>query len=254
MSTTPGTALAVIGGGADSPYELLRMEPTEVTDLVSDALAPGETLSAGDLTRIKWPGGGGTTWEIPSARGEIATKEITGVILAAHTTRGFWKNPWEGQTGEEARPDCSSLDGIVGEGDPGGVCEKCPLNEFGTAVNDKGGAGAGKGCKERRVLFVLPRDGILPYVISVPPGSLAALKSYRVQLMREKLRLQTVETTLKLEKAESQGGIAFAKLEPIMAGELDPAAQQAIAAFTALVTPSMRRATQDEAQRQDEES
>lgn len=242
------TELAVIAGGDTSPYELLRMTQQDLDELLGEALAPGEKLGARDLTTLAWPGAGATTWEIPGPSGIEPAKAITGVILSVQTTRGYWKAKWEGESGEDARPDCSSMDGITGEGEPGGACESCPFNEFGTAIDEKGDFAAGKACKERRVLFVLPRDGILPYVISAPPGSLDSIKSYRIGLLNQRLNVQKVETELTLEKAENAGGIKFARLVPRKVGILSDEAIAGVRAFQQLVAPTMRRAAADAAQ------
>lgn len=245
------TELAVIGTGDDSPYQLLRMEPADLQELVGDALAPGETLGMGDLKRIAWPGAGATTWEVPSSRGAQPVKELDGIILVAHTTRGWWRDSYAGQSGEDARPDCRSFDGVTGEGEPGGACLACPLNEWGTGEDEKGNKTEGKACKERRVLFVLPPKGVLPLVVSVPPASLRPLKQYRIALMDEGLNLQRVVSRLKLTAEEKQGVGKYAVLTIEMVGELDDDAFAAVRRFSTLVAPSMRRAAEDELRQDD---
>ena len=241
------TELALIDDGADSPYELLRMSAGEVQALVGEALAPGERLTARDLTRVGWPGAGATSWEIPDPTGEISTKEIVGVVLGVQATRAYWKDEYSGQSGEDAQPDCSSFDCIVGDGTPGGECAACPLNQFETATK-----GEGKACKEYRVVFILQRGDILPTVLRVPPSSLDSFKSYRVGLMRKRLNISGVETSLKLDKSESASGIAYAKLNITMVGRLEPDAVARVQSFQALVTPKMERIVREETTRASE--
>lgn len=236
------TDIVRIADGADSPYELMRITQAEIQELVGEALAPGETLGLGDLTRIKVPAGGSTTWAIPDplAGTEVETKEITGIILRADTRRGYWKDAYDGSNDP---PDCGSDDGVTGVPNdesehpgPGGACADCPFNEFGSAEN-----GIGKACKESRLLFVLTEDSILPVVIGVPPASLAPLKAYRVGLLRTKRKLAGVVTKLTLEKAENAGGIKYGRIIPAMAAELEPEAAAKVAAYAEILAPAMSR-------------
>lgn len=238
------TDLVPITAAEDSPYELMRLGNDEVRELVGEALSPGESLGIGDLTRIKVPAGGATAWQVPSITGgEDSMKELTGVILRADTRRAYWVKEYDGANDP---PDCASSDGIHGivadeaSGLPGGVCAECPFNEFGSGRNE-----VGKACKETRVIFLLPPDSILPYVLNVPPASLANFKAYRVGLLRGRRKITQVQTTLRLEKTKSTTGIDYARITPVLSGVLDEAAAEAIKTYAEILAPNLDRAADD---------
>jgi hypothetical protein len=224
----------IVPAGADSSYELLQMNPDEVTALVRENLAPGETLSPRDLTRVKVPAGGATSWEVETFRGSESVKALQGVLLRIDTRRAYWPDEYSGGNDE---PQCYSDDGIVGQGDPGVNCAECPFNEFESARN-----GLGKACKETRQLFLLPEDGILPYVITVPPASLANFKAWRMKLLGARMKPTDVECVLTLEKAENAGGIKYSRIVPVAGRTLDKAASEQLRAFAGMVAPAMDRA------------
>lgn len=228
-----GTDLVPLGD--DSPFALLRMDATEATDLVRDALG-GEALSIGDLDRVKVPSGGGTSWEVPTLAGDIAQKEIEGVIINIASRRAYWPYPMEDRPDDDdGRPACQSNDGTIGIGDPGGDCNLCPFNEFGSDIK----GGPGKACKETRQLFVLTKNDILPLVITIPPGSLANVKAYRLRLLRAQLSTSDVVSKIGLEKLKNQGGIVFSRVT-LAAGEaLSPDARQRVREYTAAMAPAM---------------
>ena len=116
--------------------------------------------------RAKIPGGGSTLFELPS---EDASKpeyveSLQGVILFHHLVNGYWVGE---PSDEDKSPLCTSMDGKMGHGDPGGLCAKCQLNTFGSAED-----GRGKACKNQRYLYLL-RDGeFMPLELHLPPTSL----------------------------------------------------------------------------------
>lgn len=228
--------------GDDSPFALLRMQQNDATSLLKDALG-GESLSISDLDRVKVPGSGGLSWEVPTLEGDIATKEIEGVIIQRATRRAYWPYPMEERPDDDdGRPVCQSNDGEVGIGDPGGDCSLCPFNEFGTDIK----GGPGKACKETRQLFVLTKNDILPLVLVVPPGSLANVKAYFIRLLRAQLSPQDVVTSISLERAKNGNNVAFSKVT-FKAGErLTPEASQRVREYTAAMAPAMEHAARVE--------
>jgi hypothetical protein len=226
-----GTDLIVPGD--QSPYELLKLDSDEMQELVASALSPGETLTPRDLTRVKVPGAGATSWEVSTLRGDESFKELRGVILRIDTRRAYWPKAFGG---ENDPPDCTSDDGVNGVGDPGVACAECPFNEFGSHRD-----GISKACKEMRQVFIVPRDGILPMVLTVPPTSLANIKSYRMKLLGARMKPTDLETVLTLEKAESKAGFKYARIIPLAGELLDPAAADRFRAFSGLLAPTMDR-------------
>lgn len=181
----------------------------------------GESLSVADFSRIKVPSGGATRWTIESAAGCESVEALEGVILHTTRRRAYWSNP----NPTQAPPDCSSVDMITGHGNPGGLCENCPHNEFGSA---KDGNGRGKACKETRLLFILRKGDVLPVVIAAPPASLKDMKKYLIDLSQIGLPYFGAVTQLTLSPEKNSDGIAFAKIKPKMVGKLDEASRATI--------------------------
>ena len=93
--------------------------------------------------RVKIPSGGGLAFEIPGDDPENpdVAKELIGVIVDHHLINAFWQDKY---SGGNTPPECSSMEGKVGTGNPGGSCKLCPLNQFGS-----GEGGHGKGLPEQ---------------------------------------------------------------------------------------------------------
>lgn len=175
----------------------------------------GDRIEPSDLTRIKMPAGGGTTWMIPSLGGDAPATAIEGIVLDIHPRRAYWMSA----AIQGTPPDCASSDGRVGVGTPGGECGRCPLNVYGSARKPDGTAGRGKACKESRLLFILRPSEVLPDVLIVPPGSLRSLRSFLLQLPKPKTHYVL---SIGLVQATSKGGIKYAQLAPKVSRELSP--------------------------------
>lgn len=130
----------------------------------------------GSFDRVKIPAGGTIMFELPGDEADEpeTVKEFSAVILHHHPVLQYYKEKY---TGGSNPPDCGSLDGVTGEGDPGGVCAKCPLAQFGSGEN------GGKACKNRRRLFLLREGEIFPLLLSLPTGSLKEYSRYIKRLL-----------------------------------------------------------------------
>ncbi len=237
------TDLIVPGHGDDEGYAVLQMQPTELTELITGNLAPGETIGVRDLPRIKIPTAGLTHWSVPSIEGDEMVKEVRGIIVHVGNRRVFWEKSFE-ETGGGEQPDCSSDDCITGtvntDAGPGKIgeqvaCATCVYNQFGE--RDKNGNTEGKPCKEIRQIFLLPTDGILPYVINVTPGSLGNAKEYFVGLLGIRKQRTDVETILTLEKAK--GRVEYSRVVFRKGRDLSPEAVEHMRAYSALLGPHL---------------
>jgi len=162
----------------------------------------GEDLSPRRiLTNISMPTGGATIFNYTTLDGDVAVKEITGIIVHIQTERALFM----GDFGESNRPECTSSDGATGIGRPGGECVNCVENKFGPNSGPKP-------CKESKAVYVITKEEVLPVVFRVTPGSFDNLQNYRVNLVKRGLGMHTVETIFSLEKAKNKNGIAYAKL------------------------------------------
>ena len=154
--------------------------------------------------KIKIPAGGGLTFEVPGDNGESeAAKEIEGVILYHHALNSYYKDKY---TGGSNPPDCGSLDGKAGEGNPGGRCINCPYNQFGTGEN-----GSGKACKNKRRIFILREGEVFPILLTLPTGSLKGFTAFIRRIVTKGKRCHTLVTKISLKKAVSSRGIQFSQ-------------------------------------------
>lgn len=124
--------------------------------------------------RIKIPGGGALQFEIPGDNPEDPDydKTIVGVILYNHSANAYW--PAGSEYDENVAPFCSSYDGKTGQGLPGGACQFCEMNQYGTDPN----GGKGKACKNMRTLYILRSGEAMPVQLSLPPTSLGPFSDF----------------------------------------------------------------------------
>ena len=159
-------------------------------------------LDAG-FERIKIPSAGSTVFEMPGEGDEAETvKEFSAVILYHHTLFAYYKSKY---TGGSNPPDCGSFDGVAGEGDPGGKCNTCPLNQFGSGEN------GAKACKNRRRIYVLKEGEIFPLLLSLPTGSLKEFTRYIKKLLSKGRKSNAVVTRFSLKKATSNTGVIYSQ-------------------------------------------
>lgn len=192
-------------------YTLVNTEQGRLQNAIAANLG-GETISPTDLDRAKVPTGGGTSWTIPGVSGDETTKEIVGVIVFSKMVKAYWP-----EAGSNNPPQCSSKDGRIGIGDPGGDCATCPFSQWGSKQGSKG-----KACKDSRLLFIMRPEDALPLVVSVPPSSLNAVKKYLLRLTAKWLPFHAVMTRLSLEIDKTAEGVKYSKIVPSAAGVLTP--------------------------------
>ncbi len=182
------------------PIGFLALRDFDFSSVISEEM---EGLNA-FFERIKMPSGDTTLFQIPSEDPEQPEfeKEFAAVILYHHPIRAYFKEKF---TGASNPPDCGSIDGVTGYGEPGGDCKNCALNEFGTWENNA------KACKERQRLYLLREGELFPVMLSLPTGSLRELSRYLMRLLSKGIKSSEVVTRFSLVKATNKGGIAYAK-------------------------------------------
>lgn len=175
----------------------------------------------GDMEKVTVPGAGGTTWEV----GEEAVKHLDVVIIAAQDTRKYYVKPYDGSKNP---PDCVSLDGvhgIAGDDAPeecGGLCEDCPLAQWGSARDKDGNPLKGKACSERKAMLILREKSALPLILSAPPSSLKYVQPYFGRMVSGRGRpFYGVVTRLSLEKDKSETGIVYSAIKPTFVRDLE---------------------------------
>ena len=152
---------------------LVAMESFQLPDAMNDASFSREDLAEDmdglqmSFQRVKIPAGGTLQFELPGDDPENPdyAKTLEGVILFSHSSGAYWQEGSEYD--ENSTPLCSSVDGKVGIGEPGGSCAICPFNQFRSAADGKG-----KACKNMRVIYLLRDGDYLPIQLTLPPTSL----------------------------------------------------------------------------------
>lgn len=173
---------------------------------LNDALSEELTGLSGSFERIKIPSGGMTVFEIPGENldNPETVKEFSAVILHHHPLNAYYTGKY---TGGSNPPDCGSFDGITGNGTPGGCCEKCPYNKYGSGEN------GAKACKNRRRIYLLREGEIFPMILSLPTGSLKDFTRYIMRLLSKGNKSNAVVTKFTLRKATNKNGIAFSQAQ-----------------------------------------
>lgn len=193
-------------------------------DFTNDDLADDLEGMQLSFQRVKIPGGGMLQFEIPGDNPEEPdyVKTIEGIIVYSHLNNAYWAEGMEYD--DNATPLCSSLDGKVGCGSPGGTCATCSLNKFGTATDANGKPAKGKACKNMRSLYVLRNGDAMPILLSLPPTSLTPYKEFANAcfLMKNRpLYTGLVQIGLKrVEGANAYSIATFKKLRDFVGEEL----------------------------------
>lgn len=193
-------------------FLVLRTDQNELQQILADNIG-GDKLTEFDLDRVKVPTGGNTSWGIPGLEGVQVADAIEGIIVHWANRRAYWPGDFKGSE----PPVCSSPDGVWGYGDPGDKlramdppqgCDHCPNAAFGSDKNQRGQA-----CKAMRQLFVLPRDSIIPIVVTVPPASLQNARKYFLRLVRGNVHYASVITKMTLTGERNPDGVEYARVD-----------------------------------------
>lgn len=200
----------------------------QALDVLNDALADDCAGLEFQIDRIKIPAGGGTQFELPEdINGEVVSiPELTGVILYHKPMYAYYRTAYEGGNNP---PDCGSYDGVNGYGTPGGLCSKCPYNEFGS------GQGQSKACKNKRLVFLIREGEIFPVELTIPPGSLKTFTNFVKSQLTKQRRLNEMVTKIHIKRATNAKGIAYAQVMFSFVRMLDEDEKRVIAGMTAQV-------------------
>ncbi len=186
-----------------TPAPLALSMPEEERQAVMAAFAvncASGSITEFDLPRIK-VNSGTALWLIPGLEGDTTAQSIEGVVVSARDTRVYYKSKDAGNV----PPDCSSIDGVHGKGDPGGECAACPLAQW-----DSGENGA-QACKQVKQLFMLRGASMLPEVVSLPPTSLKAIRQFFLKLATQGIQYYHCILRVELEKAQNAQGKVYGK-------------------------------------------
>lgn len=197
---------------------------TDFAQIMAEEL---DGLDAG-FERIKIPSGGSTVYEMPSEDSDEpeAAKEFSGVILYHHPLFAYYKDKY---TGGSNPPDCGSFDGKSGTGDPGGSCEACPFNQYGSGEN------GGKACKNRRRVYILLEGELFPVLLSLPTGSLKEFTRYLKRQLSKGRSTSAIVTRFSLRKATNNNGLAYSQAQFALDRELTDEERKGLAGMIAYI-------------------
>lgn len=225
--------LSLITKAADvavAPFDL-----SEVREIYAEIMAAQEEVGGTITYRAKIPSGGGKSFDIITGNEDTDTslQKLVGVVIHSHKCNALFDEDSQGSP-----PICSSMDGVVGcDADGEHVCADCPMNQFGTA---KGGAGAGKACKNMIRLYMMVEGSPVPLVISLPPTSMTGWQNYRLGVLGPKrLKPHEVVTELSITTDTSRAGIKYSVVRPRLVGRLSDADRAHAAYFASAFQPKI---------------
>ena len=225
----------------ESQYAIMDFQdPQEAQLLIQENMGVG-IISAQNLPNITVPGGGGLNWEVKDLEGVVSSPHLDGIIIAIKATRRFYIKDFA-ETGGGTPPDCFSTDGLIGHGRPGGDCMSCINNQF-----EKDNEGnSHKRCKERKMIFMVMKEDILPVVIHAPVMSIKPVTQYQINLTRKKIRMEHVYTRLSLLNDKSKGkNIKYSLIDPIKIGDVAKEKWPVIDAYVAALKPYLIKTVDD---------
>lgn len=217
-------------------YTALTIRGDELRQVLADNLGP-RGIRPLDLDRVRVPAGGGLTWLVPSLSGDEEAKAIEGIVIYWKEPRAYWQTGLD-QGGGGTPPDCSSDDGIIGVGTPGGYCASCPSAEWGSSPK----GARGQACKQMRFIFLIRPDDMLPLLLVAPPTSIKAISKYFLRLVGKGYPHYGVVSRFTLERAQNATGIAYSRITASLMpnGILDEPTRAAVKAYADAIIPALR--------------
>jgi hypothetical protein len=218
MAAPKGTELVPF-----NEYSVAKVNATDLMEILQENV--GGAITEFDLPRATVPTGGMTAWVLPSLDGEDEiVSSLDGVIVFHNNPRAYWHQSID-EGGGNNPPDCSSVDGKVGVGDPGGDCTVCPMAEWGSKDH---GQSRGQACKQMKLVFLLRPESLLPMALFLPPTSIKPVREYLLGLASEGKHYSSAVTRFSLEKERSADGIEYAKVKLTRLSTLDDAQERSV--------------------------
>jgi hypothetical protein len=191
----------------------------------------GEQMQETDLVRVKTPSGGATQWSVEVDGNLTMTDEIVGLLVGVGKRGVLWPE----EDPSELRPVIVTNDLQIGYrvSDEIGSIKPEALEKYrigdrkydwvslsnGPEFGYGAGRGAGKRCKESRVLAILRQGETWPVLVTVGPGSLRNIVPF---LKRLPVFPHEAVIGLKLVKVKSAGGQPYSQIVPRLVGTITP--------------------------------
>jgi len=211
----------------------------------------GASLRSSDLTYVKIPTGGSTTWSWSTASGQdFSSKVIKGLlVVAGRTTQTLWPHAdatpgskpllvsRDGKTAQKVGDDFGDLDPnvIAAAKMPSGLYDVSKIPYF--HWQGSGGGSKPPRAKSTRVIGVLREEDGLPVFVRISQTSLKAVDSLLRGLTGEGLFFYRAVVELSLEKRKGARA-DYAVLVARKVGDISPElGARAKAKFTDVLTP-----------------
>ncbi len=192
-------ALAIAGMNDIAALEDLRhlFEDTSPSDL-SEGIAQSYPIVSfkGKVWRVKHKGEERAVKD-PTTGDPVASILAVVVKASSRISKLFYDKRY--QEGDDAAPDCFSLDGLFPDPSvqkpPHTACATCPKNAWGSRVNESGQKL--KACSDHKRIAIVPypdldNQGNGPMLLRIPPASLQNLATLGTQLQSMKIPYQAV--------------------------------------------------------------
>lgn len=231
--TTTETALTVfqeMGVTTSLGAKILDLAPNfkempedEQREMITFFLRQAEKTTEGVKSRfpeIAIKHGGTVAFELPKKAGEDAgmlVREFEGVMLDQYLTKAYWRNAYG--TGGRGAPDCASVDGMnpytkdsVNAPDKGG-CLTCPMNRFGSGIDEQGNPTRGKRCRDIKRAIIWMEGHELPVRIRISAANLKAFDGYMNDLRDQGLPIGSVKTRFRAKDDRNRAGVGYTGIE-----------------------------------------
>jgi hypothetical protein len=221
VTTTNGTAVTAY----DDLFEV---------GLKNDDMSAGVSAGFGFISfrGSKWRikrGGEETPVLDPETKHPTATLPVVMLQVSPGLSRIYYEKAYT--EGDDAAPDCSSLEGVVPDPDSpkkqSDTCASCPHQVWGSRVTDAGKKS--KKCQDSRRVVVVPAEDIPnekdggPMLLRVPAASLKGMADYGKILDEGGFHYRAVKTRLGFDMDASYPLLTFSAIKPLTAAEKDQA-------------------------------
>lgn len=231
------TELAII-----EPTEFISLDPTNGAMQAYKENCEGEPFTQSDLIRIKTPSAGATKWTVPLDSGEEQWDEVEGILVYTARQGTLWaseesiggdppvlisrdmmtaRNEFNVEIPDNLAEGIASAE--IGEDELGKIYSwpKLPYTQWGS------GKGKSKRAKDSRVLYILPRNAVLPFVLTAQPGSLKTINPF---VRRLAVPFYRAVVLLGLQRVKSNDGIDYSQIVPRFVGDIGEEAGKLIKA------------------------
>ncbi len=178
-------------------FPMISSDNSSVLEAMANNLESEEISKREMFTVIPNPKGGEEEWVIKTPMGKMTFDILEGIILHIGNERTYYKEAYG--VGEIQPPICSSANGVIGVGEPGGKCVKCEYSQFGPN-NEK------PICDQKKPMYLLIPEinPVLPVVLNVTGPSFPSLKTFNISLMQFGVNVFDVKVELSLKAGKTK--------------------------------------------------